>query len=228
MIVDMNSPVVDRAPLSCLRAMVAVIVTLLALLGGVANAEPGTDRFAPLPPEMLTPEQKAVPIVKKALDAGEYNPKGFDAILLRNVGLQDAINLVSSKVYPVAAKLYFGLDNPATTPPGLMEMGILMLSHHWDFQPMFTSHGPLALKFGISQEIIDALAQGQRPANMKPDEAAIYDFCDELIRNRVVNDPTFAEARRYLSERDLVDLLVTLGVYSTSLMILKVADIDRH
>jgi hypothetical protein len=207
----------------------ACAVAIAAGLGGAAMAQATAHRFAPLTPDMMTPEQKAVPVVKKAIEAGTYNPNGFDAVLLRNPGLQDAMNVEASKVYPVAAGLFFGKPEDRTTiPPGLMEIGILMLSHEWDFPAMFPSHGPLALKQGLSHEMIDALQRGKRPAHMKPDEAAVYDFSAALIKKHAVSDALFARTRQYLSERAMVDFTTTIGLYMTSITLLKMANIASH
>jgi alkylhydroperoxidase family enzyme len=176
----------------------------------------------------MTPEQKDVPSVKKALAAGKWNPNGFDAVMLRNPGLQDSITAVVVKVYPLVAGLSGSpVDKPAVSP-GLMEMAILMLAHEWDFPAMFPSHGPHAVKEGISQEIVDGLARGERPVHMKADEEAVYEFTSELTKKHAVSDETFAKLRAQFSERAVVDFVTTLGVYTNSLMMLKVANIASH
>jgi 4-carboxymuconolactone decarboxylase len=185
-------------------------------------------RFAPLPEEAMTAEQKASPYIRKMLDAGTYNPNGFDAVMLRNPGLQDAVNGVVTRVYPMVAKYLGNVENPPTVPHGLAEIGILLLSQEWDFPQMFPSHGPSAVAAGISQEFVDSLQKGERPARMKADEEAVYDFCSELIRKHAMSDETFTAVRKHLSERDVVDLIGIISTYMNSLMILKVANIQSH
>ena len=186
-------------------------------------------RFAPLPQDKMTPEQLAVFTASKSLGGPTYNPTGFDAIMLRNPGLQNAITAAVAKVYPMVAQFY-GIDAAAmpTIKQGFVEMGILILSHEWDFPAMFLSHGPMAVKSGVSQDIVDALAKGDRPAAMAADEAAVYDFCAELIQKHKVSDAAFHAVRQHLSERDVVDLVNCLGFYTNSLMMLKVADSNVH
>jgi hypothetical protein len=194
-----------------------------------AAAPVATHRFAPLNEDAMTAEQKAVPSVKKALEAGTYNPNGFDAVFLRNPGLQDVLNAAAAKVYSLVAKLYYGkTDYKPAASAGLVEIGILLLSHEWDFPEMFPSHGPVAVEAGISQEIVDALARGERPARMKADEEAVYEFCAELIRKHAASDAAFDKLRRHLSERDILDLVVTLGLYTNSIMVLKATNIASH
>lgn len=185
-------------------------------------------RFAPLDAETLSDEQKAVPSIARALADGTYNPHGYDAVMLRRPGLQGAITGVIAQVYPAVARMLGGAVVESTLSHALTEMAVLMLAREWDFPAMFTSHGPIAVAQGISQATVDAISQGTRPGQMKEDEAAVYDFCAELIAKHDVSDATYERLRLHLSERDVLDLIVTLGVYTNSLMILKAAKIETH
>ena len=51
----------------------------------------------------------------------------------------------------------------------------------------------------------------QRPANMKPDEAVVYDFVNELSAKHQVSDQTFKRAKELLSEQQVVDLTAVRG-----------------
>jgi 4-carboxymuconolactone decarboxylase len=59
---------------------------------------------------------------------------------------------------------------------------------------------------------------------MQEDEAAVYDFCVELCRNRGVSDATFARAKRILGEQQVVDLVALTGFYAMVSMVLNVAE----
>lgn len=196
------------------------------LTASAASAQAAGPRFEPLTPDRMTPAQRAQPSIAAAIEAGRYNPSGYDAVMLRNPGLAGALGAVAAKVYPGFPAA--GTDAPPTLSKGLAEIAILYLAHEWDFPAMFGSHGPAAIKAGVSQPIVDALAKGRRPAAMSADQAAVYDFCSELIRTHRVGDGAFARLREHLSEREVVDLVALMGTYTNSLMILKVADIDRH
>jgi 4-carboxymuconolactone decarboxylase len=203
------------------------IAVVLGLSASAASAQPAP-RFSPLTPDKMTPEQLAIPSVKRAMDAGKYNPSGFDALVLRNPGLSDAFTGVAKQVYPGIAKMSPDITDKPTLPQGLAEIGILVLSQVWEFPAMFASHGPNAVKEGVSQEIVDAIKAGKRPTGMTPEQAATYDFSSELLKAHKVSDATFANLRKYLSERDVVDLTATMGVYTNSLMLLKVSNNDSH
>ncbi len=211
------------------RQWVGVAACMAALSSAVdgASAQDARARFAPLTEDQLTAEQRAIPSIKRALAEGRYNPSGFDAVMARNPGLQDAVHAMGAQVFPHIAAATPGGGKP-TLKPVLSELAVLQLSSEWGFPAMFRSHGPLALQAGASQATVDALARGERPGDMTPEQAAVYDFTAELLRTHAVSDAAFAEARRFLSERDIVDLVGILGVYTTSLMMLKVAGASSH
>jgi hypothetical protein len=191
--------------------------------------KPSTPRFEPLPQEKMNPEQLKVFTAAKSLGGPVYNPTGFDSIMLRNPGLQDAITAAVAKVYPMVAE-HLGVPaaNRPTVNPAYIELGILLLAEHWDFPAMFLSHGPMALKAGLTQDTVDALAKGHRPSHLKADEEAVYELVEGLVKKHKVSDAAFAKVRQHLSERDVIDLTTALGFYTNSLMIMKVADSQVH
>jgi 4-carboxymuconolactone decarboxylase len=86
------------------------------------------------------------------------------------------------------------------------------------------ARGPVAIKAGLSPEIVADLKARKRPANMKEDEAAVYDFVIELFATHEVSDETFARARQVLGEQQVVDLTAVTGTYVAVAMILAMAE----
>jgi len=74
-------------------------------------------------------------------------------------------------------------------------------------------------------EWIADLARGKRPAGMKDDEAAVYDFCKELHEKKSVSDSTYRAVVERFGERGAVDLIAVSGYYTLVSMVLNV---DRH
>jgi 4-carboxymuconolactone decarboxylase len=103
-------------------------------------------------------------------------------------------------------------------------MAILITGRYWRSQVEWYAHAPLALKAGLSPEIISDLKARKRPANMKPDEAAVYDFVTELSTKHQVSDETFARAKQVLGEQQVVDLTAVTGTYVTVAMLLAMAE----
>lgn len=107
--------------------------------------------------------------------------------------------------------------------PRRSEMVILMTARLWTQAFEWHHHRPIAEKAGLSAEIIDAIAEGRRPARMAADEAVIYDFVDELSRTRTVSDGTYKRAVEAFGERGVIDMIGIHGYYSLLAMILNVS-----
>lgn len=104
--------------------------------------------------------------------------------------------------------------------PRRSEMVILMTARLWTQAFEWHHHRPIAEKAGLAAEIIDAIAEGRRPSQMAADEAAIYDFIDELSRNRSVSDATYKRAVDAFGERGVIDMIGIHGYYSLLAMVL--------
>ncbi len=70
--------------------------------------------------------------------------------------------------------------------------------------------------------ICDAIATGKRPAAMQDDEAAVYDFCTELLGTGQVSDSNFKHIADRFGERGVIDLIGAVGYYSLVSMVLNV------
>jgi 4-carboxymuconolactone decarboxylase len=78
---------------------------------------------------------------------------------------------------------------------------------------------------GLNPAIADAIAEGRRPEGMSADETMIYEFANELLRTAEVSDKNYDAVLKRFGERGVVELILTLGYYSTVSMILNV---HRH
>jgi len=107
-----------------------------------------------------------------------------------------------------------------TLAPRLSEMVILLTSRGWTQQYEWSAHAPLALKGGLKQEVITAIAEGRRPAAMADDEAAAYDLCDELDRVKSVSDATYGRALKIFGEQGVVEIIGLKGYYTMLAMLM--------
>jgi len=101
---------------------------------------------------------------------------------------------------------------------------ILIIGRQWRSQVEWFAHAPLAIKAGLAPEIVAELKANKRPANMKPDEAVVYDFVNELSAKHQVSDQTFKRAKELLGEQQVVDLTAVAGTYVTVAMLLAMAE----
>ena len=198
-----------------MRAAVAasLLVGAMAPLASVGEPQPSTKppRFPPLTYEQLNAYQK---------------PLGEQILKVSSVGLGGPYNpLLRSPVLGQRMfDLLYYLRWNSSLPLRLNEMAILITGRLWRSQVEWYAHAPLAIKAGLSPEIVADLKSQKRPANLKEDEAAVYDFVTELSTKHQVSDETFARARRILGEQQVVDLTALTGTYVTVAMILAMAE----
>jgi len=112
-----------------------------------------------------------------------------------------------------------------TIPAPLNEMAILITGRFWSAQFEFWAHRRLARTAGVTDAIIDAIAEGRRPPSMGDDERIVYDFCTELFRDKAVSDRTFKATVDRFGEQGVIDLIAASGYYSIVSMVLNV---DRY
>ena len=108
-------------------------------------------------------------------------------------------------------------------PDALVELAILVTGRHWTAQYEWWAHYKRAKEAGLPMHIADAIAENRRPAGMRPEEEAIYDFSIELHRTQQVSDATWARAKALFSEAQILDLVATCGFYVLISMVLNVA-----
>lgn len=101
----------------------------------------------------------------------------------------------------------------SSLPPRLNEFAILIVAREWNSQYEWFAHHRLAMAGGLNPAVAEDLAQGRAPANMKPDEQAVYDFSMEMHRQHGVSDATFKLAVDALGEQGAADLIAVNGYY---------------
>jgi 4-carboxymuconolactone decarboxylase len=192
----------------------------LALSAGLAIAQaPATpdlhlrgDRFKPLTYDKLTPEQKTM--AEHLLSGERGGMNGPFNVTMRSPEMGDQ-----------AQKLGAQLRFHTSLPKKLNELAIIMTARFWTAQYEWSAHKRAALAAGLSPAIVDAIAAGQRPASMQPDEEAVYNFGSELFKTRQVSDAAFKAVVDKFGERGAVDLTGVMGYYCFVSMML---DIDRY
>jgi 4-carboxymuconolactone decarboxylase len=104
----------------------------------------------------------------------------------------------------------------------ISEFIILLIARQWTQQFEWYSHESLALKAGIKAETIKAIAEGQRPSEMTPDEGIIYDYITELRLHQSVSDPVYAQVVNRFGEQGVIDITGLCGYYTLLGMLMNV------
>lgn len=199
-----------------LQFMIAGVIGLMSM----AHAQtPATrdlnlkgDRFRPLTYDQLTPEQKTMVEHLFAGERGGMN--GPFNVLLRSPEMGD-----------LAQKLGAQLRFHSALSAKQRELAIIITARYWNAQYEWTAHRRLAMQAGISPAIADAIAAGNRPPSLEPDQEVVYNFCNEFLNTKQVSDGTYKAAVEKLGERGVVDLTALVGYYQFVSMIL---NLDRY
>jgi len=189
----------------------------------ISSAQAG-DRFPMLTPDKLTPEQRKV--VESLIAGGrgggaEPTPEAVAAMLKR--GPFNAFMYspeLGNRLQAVGEYVRF----KTSLPQRLNEFAILITARHWTSQYEWFAHHSLALKAGLDPKIAEQLAANKRPAGMKDDEAAVYDFCTQLHQKKKVSDAAYKRAVALFGEKGVMDLIGVSGYYTAVSMTLNVAE----
>jgi 4-carboxymuconolactone decarboxylase len=168
-----------------------------------------TQRFKPLTPETMTPEQKQV--ADKIMAGPRKGMRGPFNALLRSPELAD-----------YAQKLGEYVRFKTSIPPRLNELAILLTARRWTAQYEWYAHHRLAMQAGLSADIAAAIAEGKRPMSMGPEETIVYNFCHEVIETGQASDAGFKAVVDKFGERGAIDLIGVMGYYSLVAMTLNV------
>ena len=191
-----------------------MIATAVGWLGGIAATPYATGkepRFPQLTMDQLNDKQK---------------PLGEQIMKVSSVGLGGPYNpmLRSPVLGQKMFDLLYYLRWQTSVPLKLNEFAILIIGRQWRSQVEWFAHAPLAIKAGLSPDIVNELKANKRPSNMTPEESIVYDFVTELTTARVVSDETFNRAKQLLGGQQVVDLTAVAGTYITVAMILSMSE----
>jgi 4-carboxymuconolactone decarboxylase len=186
-----------------------------ALCGPALAADPvvpaPSPRFAPLTLDQLNVYQK--PLGEQIMKVSSVGLGGPYSPLLRSP-------VLGQRMFDL---LYYLRWN-SSVPLRLNEFAILIIGRQWRSQVEWFAHAPLAVKAGLSPDIVADLKAQKRPGNMQADEAIVYDFVTELMATHRVSDATFGRAKQILGEQQVVDLTSVAGTYVTIAMLLAMAE----
>ncbi|HSZ98313.1 MAG TPA: carboxymuconolactone decarboxylase family protein [Bradyrhizobium sp.] len=153
-------------------------------------------------------------------------PLGEQIMKISSVGIGGPYN--SWMRSPVLGQRLFDLFHylrwETSVPTKLNEFAILIIGRQWRSQVEWFAHAPLAAKAGLSSDIIAELKEGKRPSKMAEDEAAVYDFVNELTTTQKVSDETYARTKKVFNDQQIVDLTAVAGSYMTVAMMLAMSE----
>jgi len=186
----------------------AVVSAVAALLLWAVSAF-AQDRLPPIPADKLTDAQK-----KAFADFKEERKQDvFGPFVPLSRSPQLMINAAKMGTY-----LRFG----NSLPRDVSEFAILLVSRRFTQQYEWYVHAADGKTAGLSDAIIQAVADGRRPDGMSEGMDIVYDFSNELNDFHSVTDRTYARMVAKYGEQGMMDLIGLNGYYSLISMVLNV------
>jgi 4-carboxymuconolactone decarboxylase len=195
------------------RSELLAVVAVAAL--GVTATVTAQERLGPIPPaEMTEAQRKAVDDFVKVRPDG---PFGFWWGYLRVPEVMIPFLQIQTHIHGVMETENGALGEKLT------HFAMLIVARHWTQQVIWNLHDKSAIEAGLKPEVVEALASARRPPNMTEDEAVVYDFCTELLRNQSVSDPTYERMLAKFGERGVAEATLIQGEYTIMSMFMNVA-----
>lgn len=107
----------------------------------------------------------------------------------------------------------------------LAELAILAVAAYWQAEFEWQAHVPLARQAGLSQEVIDAVHNGEEPQSSRIDEQVVWRFCYDLLNRRHVADDVWENTTGCVAVEGVVDLIGIVGYYSLIAMTINVFEL---
>src|SRR6266568_8854063 len=180
-------------------------------------------RLPPLPEDQRDDRTRAA--LAALLPPDRRNPRGAGhamATLARHPELTETF-------LPFSTRLLLH----STLPPRVRELAILRVARRCACAYEWAQHVKIAARVGLSEAEIEAAGQGKAdgvfasPGLASPGlDSAVLSAVDELGDTCNVSDRTWAALGEHLDERQLMDLVFTIGAYSMLAMALNAFGVE--
>lgn len=181
-------------------------------------------RLPLVPPDRLTPEQKAL------YDRNRHQiARGFTAF--RTVDERGAL-LGPWGVFihePTVGQAHYdeiaAITELKRLPPAAKQVAIIVTGARFKAAYELYAHSAIAAEEGISATKIATLAAGSRPVDLDPHEACAFDVATSLLDGGVLPGATYRAARDLLGQPALNELIFWIASYAGVSLILNAFDV---
>ena len=182
---------------------------VLAVMMFCAASAFAQDRLPPIAADKLTEAQKKA--------AAEFLTERKQEVFGPFVPLSRSPQLMIN-----AARMGTYLRFGNSLPRDVSEFAILLVSRRWTQEYEWYVHAADGKTAGLSDAIIQAVADGRRPEGMSEGMEIVYEFSNELNDFHSVSDRTYARMVAKYGEQGMMDLVGLNGYYSMISMVLNV------
>ena len=110
--------------------------------------------------------------------------------------------------------------------PRLRELAILTVGHLTKSRYEIAHHQSHGLKAGLTQAQLDAVPDFETSPLYSDEEKAVMDFAKESTLNVDVGNATWSKVAAFLSEPEMIALVLVVGWYNSGVRIMGGLDID--
>jgi 4-carboxymuconolactone decarboxylase len=134
--------------------------------------------------------------------------------------------------HPQLAQLFLTFNRhllrSSTLAPRLRQIAILRTTWTNDATYMWSSHLRMSLKVGMSGADFEAVKQGETAPHWSALERLIVRAVDEYNAQHMLSDATWVGLAAQLDQRQIMDLLFTIGTYALAGFVINTLRIDRE
>ncbi|MFJ9628439.1 carboxymuconolactone decarboxylase family protein [Streptomyces sp. NPDC091280] len=103
----------------------------------------------------------------------------------------------------------------SSLPARLREVVVIAVAARTDCAYGVVQHRPIALRAGVTADQLDALVELRaEEAEFDPVESAALAATEELLARRTLTDGTLGSLRKHLTDRQVVEVITTVGYYT--------------
>jgi alkylhydroperoxidase family enzyme len=123
--------------------------------------------------------------------------------------------------------LAYALRFEAETPRLLREIAIIRTAQLLDGQYELNQHYPLALGCGITRAQLDAMPNWKASDLFDERQRAVLGYTEAVVKNRGdVDDATFSQLAKLFSPKQIVELTITIGNYTSTALFTKALKVE--
>jgi 4-carboxymuconolactone decarboxylase len=144
------------------------------------------------------------------------------------VGLRGpaGIGLYSTRTVEAHTTINHYLRFEAGFDPKIREIAIMTVAREMDSRFEWAAHEPEALKLGVPQSTVDIIKHRKSTQGLSELEAAIIEFGRELFTTHKISPAMFARMRKLFEPHKLVDLVLLMGNYTGTALLLAALDMQ--
>jgi len=131
------------------------------------------------------------------------------------------------KIGLASRTMAYTLRFDAQAPRLLREIAIIRTAQLLDARYELNQHYPLGLTCGMTKAQIDAMPNWKASNLFDDRQRALLAYTDAVVLNRgEVDDATYAEFAKFFSPREIVELTMTIGSYTSTAFFTKALKIE--